>query len=149
MKMKNLLALASATLALCLMALTVNAQGGGGPGGGFGPGGGAGGGGFGPGGGGGGGFGAGGGGGGGGFGRGGVQIDAAQIQQALLDSLRQEFEVTNDDDWKIISDQVMKVYTAAQDYLAASQNITRLAQLRGKSAGTDAAEAYRLRRFYV
>ena len=108
------------------MAVTVDAQGGGGgfgPGGGGGGfGGGGGGGGFG-GGGGGGGFGPGGGGGGGGFRRG--NIDPEQIRQALLDALRQEIEVTNDDDWKVISDQVIKVYDASQA-AAGTQGTARL-----------------------
>jgi len=36
-----------------------------------------------------------------------------------------------------------------EPFARSGENIARLAQLRGKSAGTDAAEAYRLRRFYV
>jgi len=115
MKTKNLLGLAVLTLAVWLGAITVNAQGPGGfqggGGGGFG----------GP------------GGGGGGFGRGGggggFNIDPQQIQQALLDALRQQMEVTNDDDWKIISEQVMKVYQAEMDAQAASANVGNLTRV--------------------
>lgn len=158
MKTKQLLALTGITLALCLAAATVVAQqpqgGGGGAagGGGFGgPGGGggfggAGGGGFG--GQGGGGFGGPGGGGfggqGGGFGGGRGNYDPAQMQeqikQALLDALRQEFEVTDDAEWKVISDQVMKVYDAETQGAAAGLNIGRLLQsamgnMRGGAGG--------------
>ncbi len=107
MKMKNWIALTGMTLALGFAAITVDAQGGGG--GGFGPGGGGGG--FGPGGGGGGGYGPGGGGGGGG--RRGFNIDPAQIRQQVMDALRQEFEVTDDQEWSIIGGQIGKVYDAA------------------------------------
>ncbi len=124
MKTKNLLGLAVLTLAVWLGAITVNAQGPGGfqGGGGGGFGGGGGGGGFGGPGGGGGGFGRGGGG-------GGFNIDPQQIQQALLDALRQQMEVTNDDDWKIISEQVMKVYQAEMDAQAASANVGNLTRV--------------------
>jgi hypothetical protein len=113
MKMKHLMASVEMALALCLGAATVDAQNGGG----FGPGGGAGGG-FGPGGGGGGGFGGGGGGfGGGGGGRGGRgglgNMDAGQIRTMVMDALRQQFEVTDDQEWSIISGQLSKVYDAA------------------------------------
>lgn len=102
MKMKNLIAVAGVTLVLSLAAFTVDAQGGGGGFGGGGYGGGGGGGGYGP-----------GGGGGGGGGRRGFNIDPTQIRQTIMDALRQQFEVTDDQEWSIISAQIGKVYDAA------------------------------------
>ena len=99
MKTKHLMTLAGMTLALCLSAATVYGQGGGGGFGGAG-------GGFGPGGGGGGGF-------GGAGGRRGMNMDPTQIRQMLLDGLRQQFEVTDDQEWSLISGQLGKVYDAA------------------------------------
>lgn len=129
MKTKNLLALTGLLSALLLATVTAYAQGGG-PGGGFGGGPGGGGGGFGggPG---GGGFGPGGGGGGfGGGGRGGgFNIDATQVRQAIFDALRQQMEVTNDDDWKVINDQVQKVYDATLTANNNNQGTTKLLTL--------------------
>jgi hypothetical protein len=85
MKIKGLLALAGVALALGLGAGRVEAQGGGfgGPGGG---------------------------GGGGGGGRGG--FDPQQIRQLIMDNIRTNLEVTDDGEWKVIGDQVQKVFDA-------------------------------------
>jgi len=51
---------------------------------------------------------------GGGFGGpgGGGNFDPAQMQQMMLDAQRQQLEVTNDDEWSIISAQIQKVNDA-------------------------------------
>ena len=84
MNIKGLLALAGIGLALSFGAARVEAQGGG----------------------------AGGGGGGGGFGGGRPNFDPAQFRQMILDSMREQLEVTNDAEWKVIGDQVQKVFDA-------------------------------------
>jgi len=111
MKIKKLLAAICFVMALCAV-LPAFAQGAGGFGGGQG----------------GGGFG-GGGPGGGGFGGGRQNFDPAQIQQALLDALRQQLEVTNDDEWKIIGDQVLKVYNNVTKSQSSTMNVTSLLRL--------------------
>jgi hypothetical protein len=98
MNIKGLLALAGIGLALSLGAARVEAQGGGG-----------------------------GGGGGGGFGGGRPNFDPAQIRQNILDNVRDQLEVTNGDEWKVIGDQVQKVFDAQlQVGASGSMNMFRL-----------------------
>ncbi len=101
MKTNILMALAGVGLALVLGAGRVEAQAAGGAGGG--------------------GF----GGGGGGFGRG--NFDPQQIRQNILDNVRDQLSVTNDDEWKVIGDQVQKVFDAQlQVGASGSMNMFRL-----------------------
>jgi hypothetical protein len=85
MNIKGLLALAGIGLALSFGAARVEAQGGGG--GGFG----------------------------GGGGGGGRNFDPAQFRQMILDGMRDQLEVTNDAEWKVIGDQVQKVFDAQRE----------------------------------
>jgi hypothetical protein len=39
-------------------------------------------------------------------------FDPAQFQQMMLDHLREQLEVKNDDEWKIIQDRIQKVFDA-------------------------------------
>jgi hypothetical protein len=39
-------------------------------------------------------------------------FDPAQIRQNILDNIREQLEVTNDAEWKVIGDQVQKVFDA-------------------------------------
>ena len=88
MKLKNLLTICGAA-ALMLGAGSIYAQpGGGGPGGGFG-----------------------GGPGGGGFG-GGRNFDPAQMQQRMMDNIRQQLNFTNDTEWSAVQPLVQKVMDA-------------------------------------
>jgi hypothetical protein len=65
------------------------------------------------------------GGGGGGFGRG--NFDPQQIRQNMLDNVRDQLSVTNDDEWKVIGDQVQKVMDAQLQLSASgSLNMFRL-----------------------
>jgi Spy/CpxP family protein refolding chaperone len=57
----------------------------------------------------------GGGGGGGGFGGGRPNFDPAQFRQMILDNMRDQLEVTNDAEWKVIGDQVQKVFDAQRE----------------------------------
>jgi hypothetical protein len=41
------------------------------------------------------------------------KFDMAQIQKMMLDNMRPLFEVKDDDEWKVIGDQVAKVFDAA------------------------------------
>ncbi len=91
MKVKNLLTVCGMTAALMLSAGSIYAQNGGGGGGGNGGGGG--------------GF----GGGGGGFGGGGRNFDPAQMQQRMMDNIRQQLNFTNDTDWSAVQPLVQKV----------------------------------------
>jgi hypothetical protein len=98
MNIKGLLAMAGIGLALSLGAARIEAQGAGG-----------------------------GGGGGGGFGGGRPNFDPAQIRQNILDNVRDELSVTNDDEWKVIGDQVQKVFDAQlQVGASGSMNMFRL-----------------------
>jgi len=85
MKVKNLLTVCGMAAALMLSADNIYAQngGGGGGGGGFG-------------------------GGGGGFG-GGRNFDPAQMQQRMMDNIRQQLNFTNDTDWSAVQPLVQKV----------------------------------------
>ena len=65
-----------------------------------------------------------GGGGGGGFG-GGRNFDPAQFRQNILDNVRDQLSVTNDDEWKVIGDQMQKVFDA-QLQVGASGNLNML-----------------------
>jgi hypothetical protein len=57
-----------------------------------------------------------GGGGGGGFGGGGGRnFDPAQFRQMIMDNMREQLEVTNDAEWKVIGDQVQKVFDAQRE----------------------------------
>jgi hypothetical protein len=106
MKASNLLKVCGVAAALMLSAGSLCAQPGGGGGGGFGGGGG------------GGGFGGGGGGGGGGFGGGaggggrGRNFDPAQMQQMIMDTIREQLVFTNDTDWNAVQPLVQKVVDA-------------------------------------
>jgi len=106
MKLNHIIKLCAiaATLAVSAGALFAQQDNGGGPGGGFGPGGG-------------GGFGGGrggrGGGGGGGFGGGG-NFDPAQMQQQMMDRIREQLNFTNDTDWAAVQPLVQKVNDARQ-----------------------------------
>ncbi len=63
--------------------------------------------------------------GGGGFGRG--NFDPAQMRQNILDNVRDQLSVTNDDEWKVIGDQVQKVFDAQlQVGASGSMNMFRL-----------------------
>lgn len=66
-----------------------------------------------------------GGGGAGGFGRG--NFDPQQLRQNMLDNVRDQLSVTNDDEWKVIGDQVQKVMDAQLQLSASgSLNMFRL-----------------------
>lgn len=109
MKIKGLLALAGVGLALSFGMGEALAQGagggnGGGGGGGFG--------------------GQGGGGGGGGFGRG--NFDPAQLRDTMLQNAREQLEVKDDAEWKVIGDQVTKVLDAQQGAINGSAKILTL-----------------------
>jgi hypothetical protein len=68
----------------------------------------------------------GGGGGGGGFG-GGRNFDPAQFRQMILDNMREQLEVTNDAEWKVIGDQVQKVFDAQlQSGFGGGMNMARM-----------------------
>jgi hypothetical protein len=101
MNIKGLLALAGVTLALALGAGRVEAQGGG-----FG----------------------GGGGGGGGFGGpgGGRGFDPSQLRDTMLQNARDQLEVKDDAEWKVIGDQVSKVLDAQQGAINGSAKILTL-----------------------
>ena len=90
MKLKNLLTVCGVTAALILSAGSIYAQNGGGGGGGNG---------------------GGGGGGGGGFG-GGRNFDPAQMQQRIMDNIRNQLNFTNDADWSAVQPLVQKVVDA-------------------------------------
>jgi hypothetical protein len=63
--------------------------------------------------------------GGGGFGRG--NFDPQQIRQNILDNVRDQLSVTNDDEWKVIGDQVQKVLDAQlQLSVGGNMNMFRL-----------------------
>jgi hypothetical protein len=97
MKLNQILTLCATVAALALGTGTLLAQGnGGGPGG---PGGG--------------GFGGGGPGGGGGFGGG--RMDPAQMQQQMMDRIRETLNFTNDTDWSAVQPLVQKVMDARRD----------------------------------
>lgn len=66
----------------------------------------------------------GGGGGGGGGGRGGGNFDPAQMQQRMMDNVREQLGLTNDTDWNAIQPLVQKVMDARRD--AASGGMGRL-----------------------
>jgi hypothetical protein len=97
MNMKRLLALAGVGLALSLGVGKLQAQNGGA-----------------------------GGGGGGGFGGGRPNFDPAQIRQNILDNVREQLEVTNDAEWKVIGDQVQKVFDAQLQAASSSFNMMRM-----------------------
>jgi hypothetical protein len=56
-------------------------------------------------------------------------MDPTQIQQLLMTALQQQMEVTNDDDWKAISDRVLKVAQAQADNTAGGFNIASLMRI--------------------
>jgi hypothetical protein len=84
MKAKNLLTVCGMAAALMLSAGSIYAQNGGGGGGG-------------------------GNGGGGGFGGGGRNFDPAQMQQRIMDNIREQLNFTNDTDWSAVQPLVQKV----------------------------------------
>jgi hypothetical protein len=94
MKLKRIITLCAMAAALGLSAVGVSAQqdNGGGPGGG--------------------GF---GGPGGGGFGGGRGNFDPAQMQQRMMDNIREQLNFTNDTDWSAVQPLVQAVMTAQQD----------------------------------
>lgn len=66
-------------------------------------------------------------GGGGGFGGGRGNFDPAQMRQTIMDNVRDQLEVTNDAEWKVIGDQVQKVFDAQiQVGAGGSMNMFRL-----------------------
>lgn len=107
MKMNQLITLCGAAAALCLSAPAVLAQNdNGGPGGG--------------------GF-------GGGFGRGG-NFDPAQMQQRIMDNIRDDLGFTNDTDWSAVQPLVQKVMDARRD-VGVGGGFGRLFRNRGGNGG--------------
>jgi hypothetical protein len=103
MKLKQILKVCGVAAALCLTAASLQAQDNGGPGQG-GPGGG------------GGRRGQGGpGGGGGGFGGGGGNFDPAQMQQQMMDNLKEQLGFTADADWNAVQPLIQKVVDASRE----------------------------------
>jgi hypothetical protein len=51
----------------------------------------------------------------GGGGQGGGNFDPAQMRERMLEQMKERFEVTKDDEWKIISERITKVQDAQRD----------------------------------
>ena len=112
MNIKSMLALAGFVVVLSLGAARVEAQNGGG-----------------------------GGGGGGGFGGGRPNFDPAQLRQNFQDNMREQHEVTNDEEWKVIGDQVQKVFDAQLQVGASSLNMMRMFRRNNNNNGQGGANA--------
>ena len=106
MKLSKILMTLTAGAALCLGANQVFAQGGG-----FG--------------------GPGGGGGGGGF-RG---MDPQEMQQMIMDGIKQQMGVTNDEEWHVIQDRLQKVIDTQRDTMGGGMNFRRLMGRNGGGGG--------------
>jgi hypothetical protein len=70
---------------------------------------------------------------GGGFGPGG--FDPAQIQKMILDNTREALEVKDDDEWKVIGDQVQKVMDARMQVGIGGAGMGRLFRRGGGGGG--------------
>ena len=76
---------------------------------------------------------------GGGFGAGG--FDPAQIQKMILDNTREALEVKDDDEWKVIGDQVQKVMDARMQVGMGGGGMGRLFRRGGGGGGGGNADA--------
>jgi Spy/CpxP family protein refolding chaperone len=75
-----------------------------------------------------------GGGGGGGGGRRGGNFDPAQMQQRMMENIRDQMNVTNNEEWQVIETRVQKVMDARRDAGPAG-NFGRLFRRRGGNEG--------------
>jgi hypothetical protein len=74
------------------------------------------------------------GGGGGGGGRRGGNFDPAQMQQRMMENIRDQMNVTNNEEWQVIETRVQKVMDARRDAGPAG-NFGRLFRRRGGNEG--------------
>src|SRR5215470_11413776 len=69
--------------------------------------------------------------------RGRGNFDPAAFRQRMLDDLKERMEVTNDDEWKLISERITKVMEAQRDARMGGFGFGRGGRRGGDNAGGD------------
>ena len=80
----------------------------------------------------------------GGQGFGGGNFDPAQIQKYIMDNFRKQMDVTDDGEWKLISERIQKVTEARTEVTAgAARSMGRMFRRPGADGGQDGGQTQR------